>query len=66
MSFYVPVDLQIGEVAELESSFYGVDAPVSLHATVKNRKGFRYGVEFLAPTIEQQNVILTNLHRLMR
>src|SRR5215471_17851932 len=61
MALYVPVELEIGDVADLELSFPGVDAPVSLRATVKNRKGFHYGVEFIDPTTEQQNVILTNL-----
>jgi len=66
MALYVPLEMEIGDVIELELSFPGVDEPVKLRATVRNRRGFIYGVEFLNPTPEQQNVILTNLHQLVR
>lgn len=66
MALYVPLEFEIGDIAELELSFPGVDAVVTLQATVRNREGFKYGVEFLQPTTEQQNIILTNLHRLVR
>jgi len=66
MVLYVPLELEIGDLVELEMSFPGLDAPVTLQSKVRNRKGFTYGLEFLDPTQEQQNIILTNLHHLVR
>ena len=37
MALYVPMELEVGDVAELELSFPGVDKPVKLRATVRNR-----------------------------
>ena len=65
MALYVPVELEIDQVILLELTFPGLPQPISLSATVKNRVGFKYGVEFVAPTREQQETILTHLHRLL-
>ena len=65
MAVYVPVELEIGQTVLLELIFPCHQQPVSLSATVKNRTGFKYGVEFLHPTQEQQESILANLHKLL-
>lgn len=65
MAVYVPVELEVGQTVLLELIFPCHQQPVSLSATVKNRTGFKYGVEFLNPTQEQQQSILANLHKLL-
>lgn len=65
MAVYVPVELEIGRTILLELIFPSHQQRVSLSATVKNRTGFKYGVEFLHPTEEQQESILANLHKLL-
>lgn len=65
MAVYVPVELEIGQTVLLELIFPCHPQPVSLSATVRNRTGFKYGVEFLNPAQEQQESILANLHTLL-
>jgi len=65
MAVYVPVELKIGDITELELPFPGLNDPLTILARVQNREGFKYGVEFLNPTSEQQNIILTHLHKLV-
>ena len=65
MAVYVPVELELGQLVVLELIFPGLQQPVLLSATVKNRTGFKYGVEFVDPTKEQQERILANLHKLV-
>ena len=64
MAVYVPAELKVGDTVFLEIIFPGVPLPLALRAAIKNRTGFKYGVEFVDPTPEQQHVILANLHRL--
>ena len=65
MAVYIPVELEIGQAILLEMIFPCLQQPVLLSATVKNRIGFKYGVEFLEPTEEQQETILANIHKLL-
>jgi hypothetical protein len=65
MAVYVPVELEVGQTVLLELVFPCLQQPVFVSATVKNRVGFKYGVEFLGPTQEQQQTILANLHKLL-
>ena len=58
MAVYVPADLEIGNAVLLELIFPGTEKPLTLHATIKNRMGFKYGVEFMNPTPEQQETSL--------
>ncbi len=65
MAVYVPVELNIGDTVLLELIFPGLPEPVTLSASLKNRTGFKYGVEFVSPTAEQQATILGNIHRVL-
>ena len=65
MAVYVPVELEIGETILLELIFPTLPGPLRLSATVKNRFGFKYGVEFMEPAPEQQKTILIHLHKLL-
>src|SRR5262249_51147471 len=65
MAVYVPIDLELGQTVLLEVAFRGHPEPLTLSATVKNRTGFQYGVEFQDPTPQQQEIILVNLPRLL-
>jgi hypothetical protein len=64
MAVYVPVELEIGQSLLLELIFPAMVQPVFLSASVKNRTGFKYGVEFQSPSQRQQETILANLHKL--
>ena len=65
MAVYVPVELEIGEAILLELIFPTLQDPLRLSATVKNRFGFKYGVELINPAPEQQQTILIHLHKLL-
>ena len=65
MALYVPAELEVGYTVVLELILTGSKKPLTLRAQIKNRTGFRYGVEFLDPTPEQQEIILTCLQKLL-
>lgn len=65
MAVYIPVEIEIGQTVLLELILPLLQDPLSLSAVVKNRTGFKYGVEFTGVTPEQQQTILINLHRLL-
>lgn len=65
MAVYVPVELEIGQSVLLELIFHGLQRPVALSAMVKNRTGFKYGIEFYGAITEQQESILANPHKLV-
>ena len=65
MAVYVPVELEIGETILLELIFATLPGPLRLSATVKNRFGFKYGVEFMESVPEQHKTILIHLHKLL-
>lgn len=65
MAVYVPVELEIGETVLLELVFPAMQEPLTVSASVKNRLGFKYGVEFIQPTAGEQQTILINLHKLL-
>lgn len=65
MAVYVPAELEVGNIVLLELSFPGLQQPIALSGAVKNRTGFKYGVEFNQPTPQQQEIILIHLHKLL-
>lgn len=65
MAVYVPFELEIGDTVLLQLIFPVLNEPVLLSALVKNRTGFKYGVEFVNPTPLQQKTILANIHKLL-
>ena len=56
MALYVALDLALGDKIRLDFVLPYSRAPLSLDAVVRNRQGFRYGVEFvqLSPETEQE------------
>src|SRR6476660_9087092 len=65
MAVYVPVELDVGDIAAMELFFPNSQEPITLSAVVKNRIGFKYGVEFVSPSPDQQQAILQNLKKLV-
>jgi PilZ domain len=65
MAVYVPTELNIGDTVLLELILPGLPEPLTLSANLKNRTGFKYGVEFVEPTADQQATILGKVHRLL-
>jgi len=65
MAVYVPVELEIGETIVLELIFPTLPDTLRLSAAVKNRFGFKYGVEFMESTPGLQQTILIHLHKLL-
>jgi hypothetical protein len=50
MAAYIPSELTVGTTVELELSlpYMTGEQPIRIIATVRNRNGFRYGLEYLA------------------
>lgn len=46
MAAYVPVELTKGDLVDLEATLPYVKLPIKMRAEVRNRNGFRYGVEY--------------------
>lgn len=65
MAVYVPAELERGQSILLQLTFPGLRQPLNLLALVKNRVGSKYGVEFINPTPYQQEIILSNLEKLL-
>ena len=65
MAVYVPVELEVGNTVLLELIFPTLQEPITLSGTIKNRKGFKYGIEFNLSAPEQQETILTHVHKLV-
>jgi hypothetical protein len=65
MAIYLPAELELGDTIGVELLFPGSQEQMTLSAVVKNRLGFKYGVEFISPSLEQQEVILLNLKKLL-
>jgi PilZ domain len=65
MAIYLPAELELGNTIGVELLFPGSQEQITLSAVVKNRLGFKYGVEFISPSQEQQEVILLNLKKVL-
>jgi hypothetical protein len=53
MSVYASESLEAGSTLALEFKLPGVDEPLKIRAAVRNRRGFRCGIEFLDLKVEQ-------------
>jgi hypothetical protein len=58
MALMVPTDFEIGMRIDIEFTLPITRHKLILAAEIKNRKNFRYGVEFLFPTKHQREAIL--------
>jgi c-di-GMP-binding flagellar brake protein YcgR len=58
LAVYVPLELGVGEQLDLEFTLPRARAPIRVPATVRNRMGFRYGLEFLILSKMQREEIV--------
>lgn len=65
MSLFVATELEIGAVVDIEFGLPYNHETILLRATVRNRQGFRYGLEFLYPTMQQRQAINKTCRALM-
>lgn len=52
MAVQAGVELALGEIVEIEFTPPYTSEPLRVHAAVRNRNGYRYGLEFLLETPE--------------
>ena len=66
MAAYIPSDLPVGTNVELELSlpYVSGEQPIRIHAAVRNRNGFRYGLEYLKLSSADQERLLKSLKAL--
>jgi hypothetical protein len=57
MSFTAGVELNTGDEVEVEFTPAYSGLPIRVRAVTRNRKGYNYGVEFLASTEQERNAI---------
>lgn len=57
MAVYLACDLVLGEEIELELVLPYSASPIRVVGAVRNRDGFRYGIEFTLITTDQQGTI---------
>ncbi|MBZ5648652.1 MAG: PilZ domain-containing protein [Acidobacteriia bacterium] len=58
MALFVAHDLEVGDRLEVEFTLPYSRQPLRAGATIRNRNGYRYGVEFLTLSIPQREEIL--------
>jgi c-di-GMP-binding flagellar brake protein YcgR len=64
MAVYVPTDFEIGDMTAIEVTFPNSNEKLSLRAVIRNREGFRYGVEFISLTEKDCALISSNCRAL--
>jgi c-di-GMP-binding flagellar brake protein YcgR len=64
MAAYIPAELQIPDRIDLEVILPYCKAPIAITAEVRNRNGFRYGLEFLNMKAEDKEVLARSLKTL--
>ena len=57
LAAFIPTELVIGELIELDLSLPYTAQPLKLRAVVRNRRSFTYGLEFVDITPAQQSII---------
>src|SRR3954468_14788634 len=63
MAGYIPAELNNGDVVDLELMlpYSASKEPIKVKATVRNRNGFRYGLEYLPMTDAVREALLRSL-----
>jgi c-di-GMP-binding flagellar brake protein YcgR len=66
MAAYIPSELPVGSSIDLELSlpYVSGEQPIRMVATVRNRNGFRYGLEYLALSQTDKERLLKSLRAL--
>jgi c-di-GMP-binding flagellar brake protein YcgR len=65
MSVYAPETLEAGSLLVVEFSLPGSDELLRLESIVRNRRGFRCGMEFMDPTMTERSQIARYLGSLV-
>jgi c-di-GMP-binding flagellar brake protein YcgR len=65
MAVYVPTELNIGDSATLELTVPYSQEKLQIKAFVRNREGFRYGVEFIDLGQRERDIIANGCRALM-
>ena len=63
MAAYIPSELAVGASVDLELSlpYVSGEQPIRITAAVRNRNGFRYGLEYLAVSDSDRERLLKSL-----
>jgi c-di-GMP-binding flagellar brake protein YcgR len=57
MSAFIPAGLEVGQTINLTLTLPYCSEQLRLNAVVRNRSGFRYGLEFFSPSEREREVI---------
>src|ERR1700722_157207 len=57
LSLFITREIPIGVSLQVDFVLPYHSAPLALRGVVRTRSGFNYGIEFLSPTPEQQEII---------
>lgn len=61
MAAYIPAELNVGDVVGLEVNLPYCKEPISLRAEIRNRNGFRYGLEYVLISDEHKQLLRKTL-----
>jgi hypothetical protein len=64
MAAYIPSELNVGDVVGIEFVLPYSKETISLRAEVRNRNGFRYGLEYVLITQDHQQLLRKSLQTL--
>jgi hypothetical protein len=64
MAGYIPTELDLGEIVDLEVKLPYSRQPVKIKAAVRNRNGFRYGLEYMLIQPEDREQLIRSLKAL--
>jgi hypothetical protein len=64
MAAYIPAELEVGELVSVEVTLPYSKETVVLRAEVRNKNGFRYGLEYMLISEEHKELLRRSLHTL--
>lgn len=64
MAAYIPAELEVGEVVQIEVTLPYSTELVVVRAEVRNKNGFRYGLEYVLITPEHKELLKKSLRTL--
>lgn len=64
MAAYIPAELNVGDVVGIELVLPYAKETITLRAEIRNRNGFRYGLEYVLISEDHQQLLRKSLHAL--
>ena len=64
MAAYIPSELNVGDVVGIEFVLPYAKETITIRAEVRNRNGFRYGLEYVLISSDHQQLMRKSLHTL--